>query len=245
MKRTGYPLAIMFILAFASFAPSKSPYKFIRKQGFVYIPSGNYRSAPDAITSIQGFYMSSSEITNEQYREYLLDLKSKGKSEELLKATIDKKNWLNAEFPSGEFAANYDTDPAYDQYPVVNISQEAAILYCTWLENKFFEEAGIEVQIRLPFETEWKYAAHGGSENNIYAWQGSYLRNKKGCYLANLKTENICEDGGELLVKTGTYMPNDYGLYNMCGNAAEWISAGGRTKGGSWWSKEDYLKIDG
>jgi sulfatase modifying factor 1 len=51
--------------------------------------------------------------------------------------------------------------------------------------------------------------------------------NKKGCYLANFKPQrgNYAADGGLYTVPVNKYWPNDYGLYNMSGNVAEWTSS--------------------
>ena len=50
--------------------------------------------------------------------------------------------------------------------------------------------------------------------------------NSSGCYLANFKPlrGNVSADGGIYTVKTTAYAPNDYDLYNMSGNVAEWTT---------------------
>ena len=79
-------------------------------------------------------------------------------------------------------------------------------------------------EFRLPFETEWEYAARGGHDLAPYPWGGYYTRNAKGCLLANFKPGrgNYVEDGGQYTVKADAYFPNDFGLYNMAGNVSEW-----------------------
>jgi gliding motility-associated lipoprotein GldK len=61
----------------------------------------------------------------------------------------------------------------------------------------------------------------------MYPWGNYYVRNAKGCILANFKPGrgNYPEDGGLYTVKTDAYFPNDYVLYNMAGNVAEWTSS--------------------
>ena len=67
-------------------------------------------------------------------------------------------------------------------------------------------------------------AARGGKELAPFPWGGYYLRNAKGCLLANFKPGrgNYPEDGGQYTVKADAYFPNEYGLYNMSGNVSEW-----------------------
>jgi gliding motility-associated lipoprotein GldK len=79
----------------------------------------------------------------------------------------------------------------------------------------------------LPTEAQWEYAARGGRSQVPYPWGGPYLRNKKGCLLANFKPGrgNYPEDGGLYTVRADAYWPNDFGLYNMAGNVAEWTSS--------------------
>jgi gliding motility-associated lipoprotein GldK len=70
----------------------------------------------------------------------------------------------------------------------------------------------------LPTESEWEYAARGGIALNMYPWGGPYTRNDQGCFLANFKPLR-----GNY-VDVGSYEPNEFGLYDMAGNVAEWTS---------------------
>lgn len=126
----------------------------------------------------------------------------------------------------------YFSHPAYDQYPVVGVSWRQATAFCTWrtnLLNSFLEsrKRAPESDFRLPTEAEWEYAARGGRSQSTYPWGSYYTRNKKGCLLANFKPGrgNYPEDGGFYTVRADAYWPNDFGLYNMSGNVAEWTSS--------------------
>ncbi|MCL9770796.1 gliding motility lipoprotein GldJ [Flavobacterium sp. HXWNR69] len=99
-------------------------------------------------------------------------------------------------------------------------------------------------EYRLPTEAEWEYAAValvGNREYNIYKgqkkypWNGQYTRSSKRQYrgdqLANFKQgkgdyggiAGWSDDGADITNKVKSYAPNDFGLYDMAGNVAEWV----------------------
>ena len=99
-------------------------------------------------------------------------------------------------------------------------------------------------EYRLPTEAEWEYAAValvGNREYNIYKgqkkypWSGQYTRSSKRQYrgdqLANFKQgkgdyggiAGWSDDGADITNKVKSYSPNDFGLYDMAGNVAEWV----------------------
>lgn len=125
----------------------------------------------------------------------------------------------------------YYWHPAYDDYPVVGVSWKQAQAFCVWrtqLLTSYLDDNGeTTVQdFRLPTESEWEYASRGGLLNDPFPWGGPYIRNSRGCFLANFKPlrGNYIDDGGFYTVKATAYWPNDYGLYCMAGNVAEWTS---------------------
>ncbi|MCB0516042.1 MAG: SUMF1/EgtB/PvdO family nonheme iron enzyme [Chitinophagales bacterium] len=127
---------------------------------------------------------------------------------------------------------NYFWHPAFDDYPVVGVNWNQANAFCGWrtkLWNDYANEYGETMgeDFRLPFEHEWEYASRGGLEGAPYPWGGPYIRNSKGCLLANFKPGrgDYPEDGGFYTVKVGSYNANDYGLYDMSGNVSEWTSS--------------------
>jgi len=129
-------------------------------------------------------------------------------------------------------AKKYYSHSAFGNYPVVGVNWKQATAFCEWRTiylNSFLEskKRTTESDFRLPTEAQWEYAARGGLSQVQFPWGGPYLRNRKGCLLANFKPGrgNYPEDGGFYTVRADAYWPNNYGLYNMAGNVAEWTSS--------------------
>lgn len=125
----------------------------------------------------------------------------------------------------------YFWHPAYDHYPVVGVSWVQANAFSAWRSHyKNAHQASANDyylnQYRLPTESEWEYAARGGLDLSMYPWGGLYTRNYQGCFIANFKPMrgNYSDDGGVQTLMVATFDPNEWGLYDMAGNVAEWTS---------------------
>lgn len=122
---------------------------------------------------------------------------------------------------------NYFAHPGYGEHPVVGVSWDQAVAFCHWRTN-IYKSAGLPPaqEYRLPTEAEWEYAARGGRHSTMYPWGGPYIRDYKGCFMANFKPMrgNYTEDGYMITCKVGLFDPNDFGLFDMSGNVAEWTS---------------------
>ncbi len=128
----------------------------------------------------------------------------------------------------------YFSHVGFDEYPVVGVSWKQARAFCDWrtkLQQAFRSRMNDTPahDYRLPTESEWELAARGGREQTIYPWGSYYTRNAQGCFMANFKPMRgnyvADSDTRATTTKVGTFDPNDYGLYDMAGNVAEWTSS--------------------
>jgi formylglycine-generating enzyme len=119
-------------------------------------------------------------------------------------------NWL---FPNGPDQSAY---PNKMDHPVTHVSHNDAKAYCAWLG------------LRLPTEAEFEYAMRGGLENNTFPWGNEMV--PEGKFRANLwqgsfPNTNTVEDGYEYSCPVTAFGPqNSYGLFNIVGNAWEWVA---------------------
>jgi sulfatase modifying factor 1 len=134
---------------------------------------------------------------------------------------------LNNHFQWWAFVAGADwrhpfgpdsTIAGMEDHPVVHVAHEDAEAYAVWAGKQ------------LPTEAEWEYAARGGRDRLEYVWGdelapgGKHMANT---WQGNFPYENSEEDGYTLTSPRGSYPPNDFGLFDMIGNAWEWTA--------DWW----------
>lgn len=146
----------------------------------------------------------------------------------------DTLSWLSdfAYAQNEPMTQGYFIHPAYNNYPVVGVTWRQARAFTVWRTryNDTYREAKKlpkRMGYQLPSEAEFEYAARGGRTGTTYPWGGPYPRNAKGCLMANFKPGrgNYADDGGAFTVNVKSYFPNDFGLYNIAGNVAEWTSS--------------------
>ncbi|UBM58405.1 formylglycine-generating enzyme family protein [Marinilongibacter aquaticus] len=229
-------------------APARKGYKQTAPAGMVLIPSGSFlmgqadqdvfssRVSMNKRVTINPFYMDDTEITNNEYRAFVNFMMADSVSvlgEEYIMTKIypDTTVWKkDFTFHNGDqMTENYFSSPAFDEYPVVGVTWDAAQYFSDWrtnqynayrVENNQFKSPSF----RLPSEAEWEWAARGGREGAKYPWGNPYVSNAKGCFMANFKPfrGNYRADGFAYTAPANAFDPNDFGLYNMAGNVAEW-----------------------
>jgi formylglycine-generating enzyme required for sulfatase activity len=113
-----------------------------------------------------------------------------------------------------------------ERHPAVHVCYEDALAFCQWAGK------------RLPTESEWEYAARGGMIAQPFIWGRE--KNPEGKWMANIwqgrfPTEKKCEDGYPATAPVGSFPANGFGLYDMAGNVWELTE--------DWYRPDAYLML--
>jgi formylglycine-generating enzyme required for sulfatase activity len=139
-----------------------------------------------------------------------------------------KYSWRNPGFPQG------------DHHPVLNATWNDAVALATWLT------AREGVTYRLPTEAEWEYACRAGTRTRYASGDDpESLLEVANTFAADAKAywsrwEAYAlggRDGFAFTAPVGRFMPNAWGLYDLHGNAWEWVS--------DWHANDYYAQIAG
>jgi len=154
----------------------------------LYVPEGEFIMGSESGTSDQSpahtvyldaFWIDKTEVTNEMYLRCVHAGYCKDTTDIRLR------------------------DPEYEDYPVVWIGWNSAVIYCEWAGK------------RLPTEAEWEKAARG-ADGRTFPW-GEGID----CQRANYRD---CGSSAASLVGSYPSGASLYGVLDMAGNVAEWVS---------------------
>lgn len=201
------------------------------------------------------------ETSNKEYNTFLADLAKKD-SVLYTNCLTDSLGWRQIMTYCEPMVEYYHRHPGFADYPVVNVSYEGANEYCKWLTEVYNDDPKRKfkkVVFVLPQIKEWEFAARSGVENRRYPWGKNYtLRDKNGMFLCNCRRINetlitadsigkpVMNGEGSVNYSAGlndrafytaevkSFLPNDFGIYNMSGNVAEMTIEKTYSMGGSW-----------
>jgi len=152
--------------------------------------------------TVNSFWMDRTEVTNADYQKCVSAKACSG---------IDETSCMKFEGSTYKRGGSLDQRFIAVNLPVVCVSWEQARQYCQWAGK------------RLPTEAEWEYAARAGTTTKYGCGDDPSCLNATSWFAGN--SENITH-------AVAQKQPNDWGLYDMLGNAWEWTA--------DWYSADYY-----
>lgn len=209
--------------------------------------------APRHRVKVDGFWIDVTEVTNEQFAEfvkatgYVTVAEIAPKAEDFPGAPKENLVAGSVVFspPKGEVplddhfrwwsyvkGANWrhpegpESDlKGREKHPVVHLAWRDAEAYAKWAGK------------RLPTEAEWEFAARGGLDAKLYIWGNEFSPDGKlmaNTFQGRFPAKNTAEDGFAAIAPVKSFPANRYGLYDMAGNVWEWCS--------DWYRPDEFAK---
>ncbi len=211
------------ILALAATLNAPAAAQTIKIRGipfeFVGVPAGTFQMGSDRAgerplhrVEVPAFNLGKTEVTIRQFRAfaeatgYRTDAERENWGWTCCASRPESPTWRSRGYWQRKQGATW-RNPGFtqsDDDPVVEISWHDAVEFCKWLSSETGQS------YRLPSEAEWEYAARAGNEGEApaelekFAW---FIDN------SDLKTHPVA-----------ARQPNAWGLYDMLGNAWEWVA---------------------
>lgn len=179
----------------------------------VPVPGGEYEFQQGDRTlkvKVAPFWMGKTEVTWAEYKKYMQLADVFAKFDDLGLRKVSEENAVDAiTAPSKLYEPSFTFESGDDpNQPAISMTQYAAKQYTKWislLSGRFF---------RLPSEAEWEYACRAGSDTT-YSFGDDEEELEEFAWYDDM---NDYQTG-----PVATKKPNAWGLYDMHGNAAEWV----------------------
>lgn len=180
-------------------------------------------------TCVNDFKIAKHEVTLELYQQYATE-KNDITVGDAGCYVVGDNGWEN------NLSANWRTPTSQQQldHPVLCISYYESLEFIAWLNMKVNPES----PYRLPTESEWELAARGSQKQRIsWRYWGNDKEGTQACKYGNVSDLSLdefqkqdstfkCRDGVIHTESVHSYVPNDFGLYNMLGNVQEFTCSG-------------------
>lgn len=192
---------------------------------------------PEVQVKLNPFAISKYTVTNSQFQEFFLDtgyitdaekygssfvfhfLLNDEQKDRAKKAAgtdrwyeVPEASWRKPEGIGSSIKDRMD-------HPVVHISWNDANYFAKW------------ANLRLPTEAEWEFAARANTMDQNFPWGKDLYQDNKfhaNTYQGNFPQTINDDDGYIGTAPVTAYEPNDFGLYQVCGNVYEWCLNPGR-----------------
>ncbi len=245
---------IISLITIQSFAQSG---EFLEIKGAWYVPGnpeGDENEHGGKYIRIKTFLLGKTEVTNAEYADFLNQTGHHSKND-ILYIKLDGK-WRKQSCRIKLENDRYTVEKGYEKHPVNFVSWYGANAYCQYKGG------------RLPTEAEWEYAARGGRLSECKNLRKEKCRKKHKAFAGSNNPDETAFYAENSEMKTRAVAqkaPNQLGLYDMCGNLAEWCadwykpdaynnykrfnpkaSETGDFKvhrGGSWYNSKDLIKV--
>ena len=126
--------------------------------------------------------MNKYEVSNDDYHQFLLEMKYRVSTDSFNRLYPDTAKWRNLRTYNEPYVIYYFKHPAYANYPVVNISRAQAETYCKWLTEYYMRNKKRKyksVIFRLPTEGEWIMAYTGKDSSFGFRFPWGYFMKSK------------------------------------------------------------------
>ena len=193
---------------------------------------------------LDAFHIDISTVTNAQFACFVDDTGYESEAEIAGRSAVFKDHFVgNADEVVGAAAtpwwlavsgANWrqpqgsrSTISDLADHPVVHVSHNDALAYCNWAGRA------------LPTEAQWECAARGGKVGRRYPWGDTLLQDnthRANLWQGTFPVQNDADDGWHATAPVQSYLPNDYGLWQMTGNVWEWCA--------DWFSPNTYANSE-
>ncbi|NOT52494.1 MAG: SUMF1/EgtB/PvdO family nonheme iron enzyme [Chitinophagaceae bacterium] len=204
---------------------------------------------PGTVKVNDTLFVDETEISNLHWREYLFYLE-KFDSTSIEKALPDTSVWRNT--VSETLTGYYLRQPSFNNYPVVGISYEQAVVFCQWRSDRVNElnskkpeneRSFKKITYRLLSKQEWESIAAGklsvekypyGCDSVYTKWNGrTYMKSFNCKFLSDPFVYHHWGAEEQITTPINAFFRNSSHTYNMIGNVAEMVSEKGIAKGGS------------